>query len=104
MTRSFAKRAHAPADPARVTAWMNYPYRNSWADLLSGRVRKLDDDYWPTCPLLFVYGEKKPFPFHTPAWLEHVRKAGGEVVALPCDHWVTRDQSFTDLLVRWLHK
>ncbi len=82
---------------------MNYPYRNIWADLFSGRADALTRDYWPTCPLLFVYGTKKPFPFHSDAWLDHVRKVGGEVVALPCGHWVQSDPGFVDVLVRWLN-
>jgi pimeloyl-ACP methyl ester carboxylesterase len=102
MTRRFAKLAHVPVDTARISAWMNYPYRNFWADVFSGRIRELDRGYWPTCPLLFVYGEKKPFHFHSAAWLDHVRKVGGEVVGLPCGHWVPRDPAFPGLLQRWL--
>jgi pimeloyl-ACP methyl ester carboxylesterase len=102
MTRSFAKVAKVPVDLALVTAWMNYPYRNIWADMLTGRDRKLLDDYWPTCPVLFVYGEKKPFPFHSKAWVDHVRKVGGEVVGLPCGHWVPREPAFVDILRNWL--
>jgi cis-3-alkyl-4-acyloxetan-2-one decarboxylase len=102
MTRRFARLAHVPVDASRLDAWMNYPYRNVWADLFSGRDRELVEGYWPTCPLLFVYGENKPFPFHSAAWVEHVRKVGGEVVGLPCGHWVPRDPSFVDVLRRWL--
>jgi pimeloyl-ACP methyl ester carboxylesterase len=102
MTRSFARLAEVPVDRARLTAWMNYPYRNIWADILRGRDRKLLGDYWPDCPALFVYGEKKLFPFHSEAWIHHVRKIGGEVVALPCGHWVPREPSFAVVLARWL--
>jgi pimeloyl-ACP methyl ester carboxylesterase len=102
MTRSFARRAHAPADPARLSAWMNYPYRNVWADLLSGRARRLTRGYWPKCPLLFVYGEKKPFMFHDAKWTNHVLDVGGEVVALPCGHWVPREPAFVRVLSQWL--
>jgi pimeloyl-ACP methyl ester carboxylesterase len=102
MTRSFAATARAPGNPARMNAWMNYPYRNVWADLLTGRVRTLLGGYWPTCPVLFVYGERKPFPFHSDAWLDHVRKIGGEVVGLPCGHWVPCEPAFATILARWL--
>jgi pimeloyl-ACP methyl ester carboxylesterase len=102
MTRGFASVAKVPRDRAKLTSWMNYPYRNIWADLLSGRAGKLQEGYWPKCPVLFVYGENKPFPFHSEAWLEHVRKVGGEVVGLPCGHWVPREASFVALLERWL--
>jgi pimeloyl-ACP methyl ester carboxylesterase len=104
MTRRLAKLALVPAETTRLTAWMNYPYRNIWTDILAGRDRKLVEGYWPNCPLLFVYGEKKPFHFHGAAWVDHVRKVGGEVVALPCGHWVPREPSFVDVLHRWLKK
>jgi hypothetical protein len=81
---------------------MNYPYRNIWADIFAGRDRQLLGHYWPSCPLLFVYGEKKPFPFHSEAWVNHVRKVGGEVVGLPCGHWVPREPAFVAILARWL--
>lgn len=102
MTRSFAKLAHAPRPAAQLDASMNYPYRNIWSDLASGRAQKLTQGYWPKCPLLFVYGKKKPFPFHSSAWIDHVRSVGGEVVGLPCGHWVTTDPSFVGVLTRWL--
>ena len=104
MTRSFAKLARVPVAPARLSAWMNYPYRNIWADMFVGRDRKLTEGYWPSCPLLFVYGEKKPFPFHSAAWLDHVGKVGGDVVGLPCGHWVPYEPSFVDVLRRWLNR
>jgi cis-3-alkyl-4-acyloxetan-2-one decarboxylase len=102
MTRGFAKLAHVQVDEAHLSAWMNYPYRNFWADTFTGRGGKLVAGYWPKCPLLFVYGEKKPFPFHSAAWVDHVRRVGGEVVGLPCDHWVPRHPEFVDVLRRWL--
>lgn len=102
MTRAMARSAGAPMEPSRIDARMNYPYRNIWADLATGRAEKLTEGYWPTCPLLFVYGEKKPFPFHSRAWVDHVRSVGGEVVGLPTGHWVTRHPSFLGILERWL--
>jgi len=102
MTRAMARAAGAPAPSARIHAWMNYPYRNIWADLVTGRAGKLTRGYYPTCPLLFVYGEKKPFMFHSASWLRHVQKAGGQIAALPVDHWVMKDTSFVRLLERWL--
>jgi cis-3-alkyl-4-acyloxetan-2-one decarboxylase len=102
MTRRLAKAFGAPGEASRIVAQQNYPYRNIWADLFSGRARKLTEGYWPTCPLLFVYGERKPFPFHSRAWLDHVRRVGGEVVGLPRGHWVMRDPSFVGILTRWL--
>ncbi len=102
MTRRFARLARVPAPEDRLDAWMNYPYRNVWADLLTGRAQDLTKGYWPTCPLLFVYGQRKPFPFHSASWTDHVRRVGGEVISLPCGHWVMQDPSFAGILAAWL--
>jgi cis-3-alkyl-4-acyloxetan-2-one decarboxylase len=83
---------------------MNYPYRNIWLDIVKGRDQRLTEGYWPKCPLLFIHGESKPYPFHSDGWVEHVRSVGGKVVGLPCGHWVTQDPSFVDVLVRWLEE
>lgn len=105
MTRAFARVADVPDAASRpLTSWMNYPYRNSWADLFSGRLKSMTKGYWPNCPLLLVYGEKKPFAFHSEKWAAHVKKVGGEVVGLPGDHWVMRDPAFVEVLVAWLAK
>jgi pimeloyl-ACP methyl ester carboxylesterase len=102
MTRTFARVARLPVDTKRLTAWMNYPYRNIWMDLFARRDRALLGDYWPTCPILFVYGENKPFHFHSDVWSDHVRKTGGEVVGLPCGHWVPLEPAFVEVLRKWL--
>jgi pimeloyl-ACP methyl ester carboxylesterase len=102
MTRGFARLAGAPGDTKRVHARMNYPYRNVWADLVSGRAAELTRGYWPTCPLLFAYGGRKPYAFHSQAWLDHVRRVGGEVVRLESGHWLTTDPGFVPMLSRWL--
>jgi pimeloyl-ACP methyl ester carboxylesterase len=104
MTRSMARRAGAPMAPERIHAAMNYPYRNVWLDLASGRTRRNDAGYWPELPLLFVYGQDKPFPFHSRAWIEHVQRTGGEVVALDGGHWIPRHPAFTEILAGFLER
>lgn len=102
MTRRMAGLMGAPAPPERLTAWMNYPYRNMFTDILTGRARTFGNGYWPEMPLLFVYGKRKPFPFHSAAWLDHLERTGGRVVGLDCGHWVMRDPGFDELLSTWL--
>lgn len=104
MTRSMARRAGAPMAPERIHASLNYPYRNIWLDLLSGRSRRNDAGYWPELPLLFVYGKDKPFPFHSKAWIEHVERSGGQVVALDGGHWVPKHPAFTEILAGFLER
>jgi pimeloyl-ACP methyl ester carboxylesterase len=105
MTRGAAKRFGAPLESHKINAAMNYPYRNVFEDLISGRGRAMTKGYWPTCPLLFVYGEKKPFHFHSQRWLDHVRRVeGGEVVSVPSNHWVPKHREFGPILTRWLER
>jgi len=101
MTRALAAAMQAPRPRAQITSWMNYPYRNVWREILGGRARDATKDYWPQVPLLFVYGKKKPFPFHSQKWLEHVEK-NGVVAPLDCGHWVSRDPAFGPILQKWL--
>lgn len=104
MTRGFAKLAGAPR-AAETDALMNYPYRNIWTDLLSGRANKMTKGYWPTCPIFFAYGTKKPFPFHSSRWVDHVRSVeGGEVVAIEAGHWIPKERTTIDALGRWLER
>ena len=103
MTRWLAKMANAPQQGQTIDVSMNYPYRNAWYDVFSRRGKRATHGYWPRVPILFVYGERKPFHFHSQNWLDHVRTVpGGEVAALPCDHWVTRAPEFNAILERWL--
>jgi len=104
MTRRMARLARAPAEPARIRAEQNYPYRNVWEDLASGSARELTKGYWPTCPLLFMYGERKPFHFHSRRWVDHVQSVGGEVVAVPSGHWVPKHRDFVPTLTAWLDR
>ena len=102
MTRALAGAMGAPLPRAQIHSGMNYPYRNIWRDILSGRARRETEDYWPQVPLLFVYGKKKPFPFHSQKWIEHVERTGGTVAGLECGHWVSRDPAFAPILEAWL--
>ena len=104
MTRRMASAMSAPAPSSRLTAWMNYPYRNMYADMFTGRAGDYFDDYWPATPLLFVYGRRKPFPFHSAEWTTHVERTGGRVVGLDCNHWVMLDPAFNEILASWLEK
>ena len=45
--------------------------------------------FHPQVPMLYIYGEKKPFMFHSRAWAgELAAKAGSRVLGLPTGHWV----------------
>lgn len=102
MTRALAGAMHAPLPRDQINSWMNYPYRNAWRDVLSGRAKAQMDSYWPQVPLLFVYGKQKPFAFHSRKWIRHVEGSGGKAVGLDCGRWVSRDPAFNGILEGWL--
>jgi len=104
MTRRTARAAGAPIATERIHAGMNYPYRNIWLDLVSGRSRENQAGYWPELPLLFVYGKDKPFPFHSRHWIDHVNRTGGQVVALEGGHWVSLHPDFNAILIAFLER
>ena len=89
----------SPGDMAKVGAQMNYPYVVQWT---RGYGR---DPFVPRCQMLFVYGSRKPFMFHSAGWPETMRATpGGQALALETGHWVTHQGAadFNAALLRWL--
>jgi pimeloyl-ACP methyl ester carboxylesterase len=100
MTRWMAGRFRAPADAAHIGAGMNHPY----VDRLGGGFKGMLA-VEPRGPMLFVYGTRKPFSFHAPAWAERLAAAPhGAVQGLPTGHWVMVHQrdAFHRRVDEWL--
>ena len=103
MTRAMARWLRCPTEPAHITHKMNYPYAMQWFGTVGGF--KGASPIRLPMPLLFVYGERKPFMFHSPQWLAHVASAPGSAVqGLPCGHWVmiSRPEPFYAQVRSWL--
>lgn len=99
ITRRIARWAAAPGDAATVGAHMNYPYHVQWTKGYGSQ------PFVPQCPVLFVYGSRKPFMFHSAEWLAAVRATPrGQVLALKTGHWVMHEASaaFNDVALHWL--
>lgn len=104
MTRAMARWLRCPTDPMRITHRMNFPYAMQWFGTAGG-FGKAASIRLPM-PLLFVYGERKPFMFHSQAWLDQVAAAPGSAVhGLPCGHWVmiSRPEAFHTCVRDWLN-
>lgn len=100
MTRGMARRFRAPAASERIGATMNHPYVAQFSGGFRGlqRVR-------PACPMLFVYGTRKPVMFHAEAWAARIAAApGSAVLALAAGHWVmvNRPDEFHRAVDAWL--
>lgn len=105
MTRWFSMIAHAPR--GRDAAFsMNYLYVYFWRALLFKRFRSsLLTHYQPKKPILYLYGSKKTFHFHSEAWLAIVSaNPGSQVIGLPAHHWVNLDSPEETYIAmsRWL--
>ena len=105
MTRSMARSMRCRTEPASIRWTMNYPYAMQWFGLLGGFRGAAPID--PACPLLYLYGERKPFMFHSPQWLERIAaRPGSAVQGFRTGHWVMVDQpeAFNQRVVAWLNE
>ncbi len=103
MTRAMARWLGCPADSARITYRMNYPYAMQWFGTAGGF--KMAAPVRLTMPVLYVYGTRKPFMFHSPQWLDALAARDGcAVQGLPCGHWVmlSRSEAFHACVRNWL--
>jgi len=103
MTRVMARALRCRTDPAHITWQMNYPYAMQWFGSLGGlrHAQRVD----PHCPLLYIYGQRKPFMFHSPQWLTRLNSAPGcAVQAFASGHWVMVQQpdAFNACISAWL--
>ena len=103
MARWLAAAFRAPADPAAVSAQMGYPYAVQWTGAAGGFGQA--KTYHPACPMLFIYGRRKPVMFHSSAWAEAVAtRPGSRVLAFDTGHWVMveRPEQFNRAVADWL--
>ncbi len=100
MTRRMARALRCPSEPSLMHAGMNYPYWLAWTGGLKKSVQVA-----PECPVLYLYGDRKPFMFHSPRWLERVQALpGGSAQGLRTGHWVMTQapQAFNGAVRAWL--
>ena len=100
LTRRVARTIRCPTEPESIGWQMNYPYALVW----SGRFGE-QKKYAPHCPLLYLYGTRKPFLFHSKEWAEELaQRPGCQVVPLHAAHWVMLDQpqQFNETVLNWL--
>jgi pimeloyl-ACP methyl ester carboxylesterase len=99
----MARMARCPSDPRFIDSRMDYPYYIRWMKAYGsyrGMVR-----FEPKVPMLFVYGERKPFLFHTPEWADALgARSGNQVQAFATGHWVMNQEPerFNRVVKAWL--
>ncbi len=103
MTRFMARTIGCRTAPEGMGWQMNYPYAMQWFGTAGGF--KGASQVTLPMPLLFVYGERKPFMFHSVKWLDKVAATPGSAVqGLSCGHWVmiSRPEAFQACVRAWL--
>lgn len=103
MTRWMARRLRCPTFGDEVGCQMNYPYAMKWFGALGGF--KTAEPVAPVQPMLYVYGQRKPFMFHSQAWLASLQgRPDCSVRAMPTGHWVMVQQpeAFGACVREWL--
>jgi pimeloyl-ACP methyl ester carboxylesterase len=103
MTRYMARAMRCRSDPAFIGAQMNYPYHVAWFrshGSFRGAVR-----VEPFSPMLYIYGQRKPFMFHSRRWLDKIAAMPGCAAhGLDTGHWVMSQKpaEFNQLVSDWL--
>ena len=91
LTRGVAKVVRVPSrQRSTIHSRYNYPYFYLWRGLLLPWHReKLLGRYRPACPVLYLFGERKPLMFHSERWLEIVAESGGRDEGVEgAGHWL----------------
>jgi pimeloyl-ACP methyl ester carboxylesterase len=106
MTRGVAGVVRVPSrQRATVRSRYNYPYFYLWRGmLLPGHRGKLLGRYRPQCPVLYLFGERKPLMFHSDRWLRIVAETGGESAGIAgAGHWLmeTHADEVNERLLAW---
>ena len=107
LSRKFAGALGVPRTQAeRVHSRFNYPYFYLWSGVLFPWARKnLLGYYKPRCPVLFIYGGKKPLMFHSERWLKTLDETGGRTECIEDGaHWFmqTHAEPVNALIESWL--
>lgn len=105
MTKTMVSVLGAPSPREFISCKMNYPYYILTAGA-AGSYSSLVP-FAPQVPMLYIYGIRKPFMFHSPQWTESLAaKAGCKVVAMETDHWpmLRQPERFNYIVTTWLEK
>lgn len=107
LTRFMARTIGCRTDPSSIGWQMNYPYAMQWFKAFGGLrgVARVDKVFGPRIPILFFYGRRKPFMFHSKRWLAALENTPGSAVrGLDAGHWLMlqKPAEFNGAVRQWL--
>lgn len=91
MTRFMARNIGCRTPPGAMGWQMNYPYAMQWFGSFGGLrgVARVDKVFGPQIPMLFCFGKRKPFMFHSARWLAALATTpGSRVQGFDAGHWL----------------
>ncbi|HAJ12666.1 MAG: alpha/beta fold hydrolase [Hydrogenophaga sp.] len=109
LTRFMARQVGCRTDPAAIGWQMNYPYAMQWFGSYGGLrgVARVHKVFGPRIPILFCYGRRKPFMFHSQPWVESLDNMPGSAArGFDAGHWLMRQQpaEFAQVVSAWLDR
>jgi pimeloyl-ACP methyl ester carboxylesterase len=107
MTKTVGRVVRVPSrQRAGIRSRYNYSYFYLWRGLiLPWKRSSILGRYRPQCPVLYLYGERKPVMFHSRRWLEIVSEQGGRTEGIPsAGHWFmeTHPEIVNERISAWL--
>lgn len=106
VARGIGRVVRVPAPQrTRIRSRFGYLYFFFWRNLLLPWKRAgLLSRYRPNCPVLYLWGERKPLQFHSPRWLELVAESGGRAEGIGgAGHWLMQSHAevVNEKLLAW---
>lgn len=90
---------------AKLKSRFNYPYFYFWRSIFIPRWRNsFLAHYKPSCPILYLYGLRKPVMFHSKRWLEILAEHGGRSEGIHgAGHWFmeTHPEAVNQAIAKW---
>ncbi len=106
LTQGVARVVRVPERQRKsVRSRYNYPYFYLWQGMLLPWKRAgILQRYETRCPVVYLYGTRKPFQFHSKRWLDMVAASGGFARGIDAGHWLQerRAEEVNALMMDWL--
>lgn len=105
LSRFMARRLGCRTDPRHIHSGQTYPYYMTWFGGAQS-YRRTMQAFDPACPMLFVYGRRKPVMFHAQAWADALGARPGNRVEefAESGHWImtTHPERLNRVIGEWL--